>query len=415
MSRPLRVLSFSGVSYTSFQGGGVKGNRALFADLAARGHDVRVFLPCFEADPGMVPRQQTLADLVAAGIDVRRRDEGVVDFCIDGVQLTGFLIRTDAAGQIDWSGLHRFVPAGLEFEPDAVVVSNAMTLQRLLLELAAAIDPARAVVLVHTALELMHAFGPTTTDPDTRLTELLRSAASVAVVSEYLRDYLRQWGAVDSTVMRFPFFGPGPWPELGRFDEGLVTMVNPGPSKGFEVFRQLVETMPDVAFGAVPSWDTAPEILARLRAFPNVEILPFSPDVDDVFRRTRVLVAPSLCPESFGIVAVEAMLRGIPVLAADHAGLREAKLGVEYLLPVRPIVYEQVGHRFVSHIPTQDAGPWERCLRELLSDRALYEDVSRRSRAAALRHASQPGGAAQLEELLEPLRRKRASSEVGGA
>ena len=37
------------------------------------------------------------------------------------------------------------------------------------------------------------------------------------------------------------------------------------------------------------------------------------------------------------MVVVDAMLRGIPVLAADHGALPEAALGTARLLPVTPI------------------------------------------------------------------------------
>ena len=47
---------------------------------------------------------------------------------------------------------------------------------------------------------------------------------------------------------------------------------------------------------------------------------------------TRILLVPSLWGEAFGLVVVEAMLRGIPVLASNVGGLVEAKLGVDYIL-----------------------------------------------------------------------------------
>ncbi len=50
--------------------------------------------------------------------------------------------------------------------------------------------------------------------------------------------------------------------------------------------------------------------------------MPFSPDPADfypaVFANTKMLLMPSLWFESFGLVAVEAMLNGIPVLASDR-------------------------------------------------------------------------------------------------
>ena len=56
----------------------------------------------------------------------------------------------------------------------------------------------------------------------------------------------------------------------------------------------------------------------------NVEMLETVPSIDDVLSRTSVLLMPSLWYEGFGLITMEAMLRGIPVIASDSGGLDEA-------------------------------------------------------------------------------------------
>lgn len=46
-------------------------------------------------------------------------------------------------------------------------------------------------------------------------------------------------------------------------------------------------------------------------------------DLNSLYRRSRVLVLPSIEGESFGIVLLEAAARGVPVIASDLPGVRE--------------------------------------------------------------------------------------------
>jgi len=129
-------------------------------------------------------------------------------------------------------------------------------------------------------------------------------------------------------------------------------------------------------------------------------------NLDDILHRTRVLLMPSLWVEGFGMAVVDAMLRGIPVLASNHGGLVEAKLGTDYLLPVNPI--ERFEDRLdenmlpVPIVPEQDIGPWRDALSGLLSDRALHERQSAAACDAASRFVSSLG-VEPFEELLRRL------------
>ena len=68
---------------------------------------------------------------------------------------------------------------------------------------------------------------------------------------------------------------------------------------------------------------------------------------------------PSLWYEGFGLIVMESMLRGIPVVASDSGGLQEAKLGTGYVIPVHTI--ERYQPVFDEHgMP----GPW--CPRTIL-------------------------------------------------
>lgn len=66
------------------------------------------------------------------------------------------------------------------------------------------------------------------------------------------------------------------------------------------------------------------EILIKEHNIHNdVFILPFTQNMKAVWAATDIAVAPSTEPEPFGLVALEAMLAGKPVVAANHGGLTE--------------------------------------------------------------------------------------------
>ena len=112
-----------------------------------------------------------------------------------------------------------------------------------------------------------------------------------------------------------------PWLAPHKF----VTLVSPSPEKGLAVFSTLARRMPHVQFAAVATQWTGAETVAKLQSLgPNVTILPAHPNVDVIFRQTKVLIAPSLWQECCPLIVMEACLRAIPCVSSDVFGLPEA-------------------------------------------------------------------------------------------
>ena len=402
----MRILLAQNSLYYPAHGGGDKSNRLLMEALAARGHQCRAVarISVF----GAAGQEQYLESLAARGVTPRSADQGVVVFTRAGVEIhvvTNANLRAVFAAQI----------AG--FAPDIILVSTDDPAQ-LLLDLALRAPNVRVVYLARATLAVP--FGPDCAFPSQAKTQRIRACDAVVGVSQYVADYIRKYARIDAVHVPISLMEPEEWPALGRFENQFVTFVNPCAVKGISIFLALADAFPATAFAAVPTWGTNQQDRAALEARANVHILQPVDDINELLARTRVLLVPSLWAEARSRIILEAMLRGVPVMAADVGGIPEAKMGVPYLLPVRPI--EKYETRLdeqmvpVAQVPGQDIGPWREALARLLTDRAHYEAIAAQSRAAALIYAKELH-AGHLEAILDrsltvAVRREPAGSAI---
>ena len=374
------LLAHNSLYYPSY-GGGDKSNRLLMEALAARGPQVRVAgrVEHFGAEAHAALLRELGERAIAANAAVG----SAVEFQLNGVDVHILTreprLRAYFAGQVR------------EFDPDIIIASTDDP-AHLMLDVALRAPRAHVVYLVRATIALP--FGPDSGLPSAFHTEILRHADGVVAVSEYVAEYTRRWGGVEAIHVPISLLdggGRAEYPNLGRFDNRYVSMVNPCAVKGIAIFLALADRFPHVAFATVPTWGTTAADFAELRRRPNIAVLAPVDDIDDLLRQTRVMLAPSLWAEARSRVILEAMSRGIPVMASNVGGLAEAMLGVDYLLPVaavtryRPMVDELMVP--VVEVPPQDATPWAAVLERLLTGRTHYEELSKWARQAALAYA----------------------------
>lgn len=392
----MRILLAHNSTYYPAHGGGDKSNRLLIEALAERGHQCRVVarLAAF----GIAEHNQFLADLKQRSVAIESSQNGIVVFTLNGVEVH---VATHNAG------LRAFFSSVVDtFRPDVILCSTDDPAQLLLT--VALQSSAKVVYFSRATLALP--FGPDSAFPGEEKTNTLRRVNGMVGVSEYVARYIREWSGIPAVALPISLLGPGPFPELGRFENEFVTMVNPCRVKGISIFTGMARLFPHNRFAAIPMWGTNEDDLAELRAHPNITILDPVDNIDLFLARTRILLVPSLWAEARSRIVVEAMLRGVPVIASDIGGIPEAKMGVDYLIPVRPIEHyeERVDNNMVpiARVPPQDLAPWREALAQLLTDRSHYDEVARASREAALAYAERNTVAA-FESYLEQFVRKQ--------
>jgi surfactin synthase thioesterase subunit/glycosyltransferase involved in cell wall biosynthesis len=396
----MRILLAHNSLYYPAHGGGDRSNRLLMEALAESGHECRVVARTGSAGPEGL--KGLVRDLAARSLSPDSTAAGIVRFYYGGVEVHTAAnhpnLRAYFSSQID------------AFQPDVILASTDDPAQ-VLLE-AALRAPPPVVYLARATLALP--FGPDSAFPSQSKTEQLRRVDRLVGVSRYVADYVRRFSNIPAVHVPISLLDPGPWPELGRFDSEFVTLVNPCAVKGIVIFTSLADALPDVRFAAVPTWGTNQADLAQLRCRPNIELLEPVENIDRILERTRVLLVPSLWAEARSRIVVEAMLRGVPVLASDIGGIPEAKMGVPYLLPVRPIQSyrpELDEHMVpVAEVPPQDIRPWKQALARLISDPDHYRQIAVQSLEAALRYAYQLSVQPFEDLLWEAVRQPRAKA-----
>jgi len=355
----MRIVIGLSMSYFDLSGA-AKVNRELIQGLAQRGHSCAVVSTEDRHDmaikgfqPGNVP--------------------GVAELEVDGLKI----FASDNPKE-QWRPMSECLRT---FNPDwTVICENGV----LLLAIAQEYDPSRIVLVVQSTITHLPTESSGAIEDHVR--SLLRNTRGIVTVSNYMRDYIKSWSGLDSTVLYLPSYGSAPYTHFHNFDSGYVVMVNPCDYKGISIFLPLARSLPHVKFAAIPFWGTTAEDRAALMQLPNMTLLNPERNLDDIFKQTKVLIVPSIWGEAFPQVVGDAMLRGIPVLASNIGGLPETKLGVDYVLPVNMIERYELDSKGQVRpvVPEQDVGIWVKALNDVITDRAHYERLSQSSREAML-------------------------------
>jgi glycosyltransferase involved in cell wall biosynthesis len=148
----------------------------------------------------------------------------------------------------------------------------------------------------------------------------ITGANLVVANSHYVAELTKRWYAVDTRVI-YPLIDLSRAVAESRGD--YITFVNPLPHKGVRVFTEIVDRMRDRAFlcvGGMPPLSRDRNAFQRLS---NLNYLEWVSDVKRVYSETSILLVPSIWPEPFGVVCVEAMASGIPCVVSDSGALPE--------------------------------------------------------------------------------------------
>jgi glycosyltransferase involved in cell wall biosynthesis len=370
----MKILLTQSLIYFPSYGGASKANRIMLSALAKLGNECVAITPATGIQ-GTRSVEQLLNELEIRGIGTSLISSKVVVYQYEGVEVHAVCQSSQMREYL--IGIIR------KYCPDLVMVASEDPCQQLL-EAVLSISPKVVIYIARTTMMLP--FGPESILPRPDGPNLLGRTSKILCISNYIKEYIATWGGGQAVVAPLQFYD-GPYPDFGCFDKGYVTMINPCAVKGISILLDLAKHLTDVPFAAVPGWGTTGSDLMALKRYPNIRLLTYSDNIDDILQQTRILLTPSLWAEGKGEVIVEAMLRGIPVVASNVGGIPEAMQGIDYVVPVQPITKysRQLDEKLipVADVPKQDITLWVSVLEELLGSNSLYDRVSFESRNAA--------------------------------
>lgn len=150
--------------------------------------------------------------------------------------------------------------------------------------------------------------------------EALRKATLLIANSNYMREVIRRFSDIEAEIV-YPAI------DLQRYQADTsqgdsVLFVKPQYVKGLPIFVQVASRMPDTHF--VVAGKTRRHAWMKLRHLNNVDCMGWVKDMKGAYGRARLLIGPSIWPEPFGRVFVEAAASGIPSVASARGGIAEA-------------------------------------------------------------------------------------------
>ena len=339
--------------YAPYVSGVTEAARVTAEGLAARGK--RVLVVCGRHDPS-TPRRERIA-----GVDVIRTP--VVARIGKGIVSPSF-VPTVVRHARRAGALHLHLPM---LEAGAITLAVPRRLPVLATYQCDVVLPAGALNRVQTwALDRSHRLA-------------LRRADAVGVTSQ---DYARSSRLAAAMAGRTHEL---PAPAVDR--SGGVPALRDGTGlhvgflgriveeKGLEHLVEGFRALPDPDarlliggdFTKVAGGSVVERVRAAIGDDPRVRLLGFLPEesLPDFYASLDVFVLPSVnALEAFGLVQVEALMLGVPVIASDLPGVRQ---------PVRRIGLGRI-------VPPRDPGAITAALREIVGDPAAQDVAARRAR-----------------------------------
>ena len=144
--------------------------------------------------------------------------------------------------------------------------------------------------------------------------------------SEFIQKEATKYSKIKNCVFYPGFQSVQPLKKTGE----ALTFINPVQEKGADFVLSLAQKLPQQKFICVEGWYKNKDFYSKMGK--NMQYFSPQKDMTTIWKKTKVLLVPSVVPEAFGRVIVEAHMYGIPVIAHNIGGIPEAMNGASGLI-----------------------------------------------------------------------------------
>ncbi len=154
----------------------------------------------------------------------------------------------------------------------------------------------------------------------------LEDADLVITNSNFMKNKLKEKIGIDSKVV-YPFIDCSEYEFEGDIQEKsgeYVTFSTLKKGKGGEIVLKIAEKLPEKKFLILKGKKPNKKLVKKSKRLGNVKIKDWVEDMGKIYKKTKVLLMPSVWEEPFGRLPIEAGVNGIPTIGSNRGGLPES-------------------------------------------------------------------------------------------
>ena len=200
--------------------------------------------------------------------------------------------------------------------------------------------------------------------------------------SRFMAETIREWGFTPKRMEIIPNFVPPGTPRQFPTAPRVLYAGRLSAEKGIGILLDTISQLPDIQFAIAGIGPMEQEVKVFAERHKNVRLLGFvAPEkMPEIFAECSLLIIPSLAPEVFPMVILEASANGRPVIASNTGGILEMIQNNQNGVLVEPGNAEVCAYAIKNLISDQSAlkrmGEHAyQCVKEKYSTEAHYRKI----------------------------------------